>query len=212
MKSVAFMPRKPTLTRAEFRDYYETRHFPLAMRHFPFRKYVRSHLCEPDAVSSFDCYSEFWVDDFAPVRALLAGPVGRIMREDEHNFTDQPRIASALAEEFLLCGEGRFTEEDGVARTLHLLRLPEISSAHDALRQCISVWDRELFLRATLDFLRPFWPGVVLQANAVLSVWPSDSSGAGSLALPLVPDRWTCLATVQCRTQENAQPMKQHGS
>ncbi len=38
MKTVGLMPKRPDLTRAAFRDHYETRHSPPALGKFPFEK------------------------------------------------------------------------------------------------------------------------------------------------------------------------------
>jgi hypothetical protein len=43
-KNIALLSRRAELTRAQFRDYYETRHAPLAIGYFPFTRYVRNHL------------------------------------------------------------------------------------------------------------------------------------------------------------------------
>jgi uncharacterized protein (TIGR02118 family) len=98
VKTVGFMPRRPDLTRDAFRAYYETRHAPLAVPRFPFRRYRRNHLADPAAEPGFDCISEFWVGSLEPIGALMAGEVGDLMRADERNFLDQPRIRVARAE------------------------------------------------------------------------------------------------------------------
>ena len=59
LKALALMPRRPDLTREQFRRYYESRHTPLALRYLRFRKYVRNHLLDAPDIG-FDCVSEFW--------------------------------------------------------------------------------------------------------------------------------------------------------
>ncbi|MDB5394746.1 MAG: ethyl tert-butyl ether degradation EthD, partial [Rhodospirillales bacterium] len=48
MKTIVLFRRRPDLSRAAFRDYYETRHAPLAVQHVHFTKYVRNHLIAPN--------------------------------------------------------------------------------------------------------------------------------------------------------------------
>lgn len=98
IKTIGFMPRRPDISRAQFRDYYETRHAPLAVPLFPFIRYRRNHLTDMDVEPGFDCISEFWVPSLNQIGELMAGEVGDTMRADERNFLDQPRIVAALAE------------------------------------------------------------------------------------------------------------------
>ncbi len=120
-KAIALMPRRADLTREQFRRYYETRHTPLALRYFRFRKYVRNHLlAAPDI--GFDCVSEFWPRRTEATFALMHTAVGDRMREDERQFTDQPRIVSGRCEEIRLAGEPRADDETGTRKLALLLR------------------------------------------------------------------------------------------
>ncbi|MGF7147068.1 uncharacterized protein (TIGR02118 family) [Sphingomonas zeicaulis] len=98
IKTIGFMPRRPDISRAQFREYYETRHAPLAVPLFPFIRYRRNHLADMDVEPGFDCISEFWVPSLNQIGELMAGEVGDTMRADERNFLDQPRIVAALAD------------------------------------------------------------------------------------------------------------------
>jgi len=69
VKTIVMSRRRPELTRDAFRDYYETRHAPLAIRHVRFTKYVRNHLIAPSN-AEFDVVSEFWLPDPAEIDAL----------------------------------------------------------------------------------------------------------------------------------------------
>ena len=108
MKTIALMPRRPDTSRAAFREHYETRHVPLALRYFRFAKYVRNHLVDPrtDGVG-FDTISEFWHNDLSEAMRLMGSEVGDIMRAHAPRFTDQPRIRPATSEEILLSGPPR---------------------------------------------------------------------------------------------------------
>ncbi|WP_245648849.1 EthD domain-containing protein [Sphingomonas sanxanigenens] len=98
IKTIGFMPRRPDISRAQFREYYETRHAPLAVPLFPFIRYRRNHLADMEVEPGFDCISEFWVPSLNRIGELMAGEVGDTMRADERNFLDQPRIVAALAD------------------------------------------------------------------------------------------------------------------
>jgi len=122
-KALALMPRRPDLTRDQFRTYYETRHTPLALRYFKFRRYVRNHLLSAPEIG-FDCVSEFWPRDLAATFALMQTRVGARMHEDERRFADQPRIVSGLCTETLLAGAPRSDDDTGVTKLALLLRTP----------------------------------------------------------------------------------------
>jgi hypothetical protein len=123
LKALALMPRRPDLTRAQFRRYYETQHTALALRYFRFDRYVRNHLLDAPDIG-FDCVSEFWPRRMEATFALMQTKVGERMRGDERQFTDQPRIVSGRCEESQLAGEPRSADETGVNKLALLLRTP----------------------------------------------------------------------------------------
>lgn len=171
IKTVAFMPRRPDLDRAAFRAYYETRHAPLALRHFRFARYVRNHLADGQQ-PGFDCYSEFWHRDFAHTRAQMAGAAGAIMLADEANFLDRAHTRPALAEEHVLAGPPRADEtgdETGKAKTILPLRAGA-GADRNALIEAARAAFADGAGRATIDLLSPF-DERPLPYDAVLTIW-----------------------------------------
>ena len=98
MKSICVLARRGDTSREAFHTYYENNHAPLALRYFPFSRYVRNHLMD-GADLGFDTISEFWAKDTTALAALMQGPVGEILREDERRFMDQSKTAPASARE-----------------------------------------------------------------------------------------------------------------
>ncbi len=183
MKTIGLMPRRPDITRAAFRDHYETRHAPLALPLFPFTKYVRNHVLasDPDPIG-FDCLSEFWVDDVEQVHRLMKSEVGDLMREDERRFADQPRIAPAVAEETLVAGPPRGIDPILRKEILMLRRAPEISRG--SFLDSVAAWGRGLFAsanggiaRLTFDLVIPFEGVRFPPCDGILYGWIDGSDG-----------------------------------
>jgi uncharacterized protein (TIGR02118 family) len=184
------MPRRPDLSRVQFRDHYENRHAPLALGKFPFRKYVRNHVVAaiPEPIG-FDCLSEFWVEDVAEVVRIMAGEIGDIMREDERRFTDQPRIAPAVATERLVAGEPRPVEDGVVTKEILLLRNIGWPSAQ-AFADAVSQWGRGLagadarIARLTFDGLVPFEGRRPPPCEGLLYGWSDEADSLWGLEPP----------------------------
>jgi hypothetical protein len=90
---------KAGLTRAEFIDYYETRHVPLILSIAPQICGYRRNFIEPEgailgasaAARDFDCLTELWFPDavaFAAAMAAFADPANaeRIAADEENVF------------------------------------------------------------------------------------------------------------------------------
>ena len=105
IKTIAFMPRRADSTRAQFCDYYETRHAPLAIPFFPFSRYRRNHLADTNIEPGFDCLSEFWIASLDRIGELMTGEVGDMMRADERNFLDQPAIVAVRSDVIMTDGD-----------------------------------------------------------------------------------------------------------
>ena len=107
--------RKPGLTKAEFQQYYEQNHAPLATRIFSatFREYRRSYVMRSIGVSTatggiyesedgpYDAVTRFTFDDQSAVDEFLrigSDPaISSIIREDESKFIDQSSICLLFA-------------------------------------------------------------------------------------------------------------------
>jgi uncharacterized protein (TIGR02118 family) len=207
VKTIGLMPRRPDTTRAEFRDHYEGRHAPLALGKFPFVKYVRNHVVAsvPDPVG-FDCLSEFWVNDVAEVLRLMAGPTGDTMREDERRFTDQPRIAPAVADELLLFGPERVFE-DGIVHKEMLLLSADEGVAPEKFSTTLDAWGRQLgatsagrLWRVTRDLLTPFEGRYHPGYQAVLQGWTRD--GGNLVFDAAAPDTFRIEVRIRTETIE----------
>ena len=177
-KSIALLSRRADVSREYFHDYYESRHAPLAIAHFPFAKYVRNHLLSlPDI--GFDTISEFWSDDYGAIAELMSSAVGDMMREDERRFMDQSMIRSALSTECLIHGPARDVERaprsrvavllgggDDVGDALFLERLK-------AYGHTLATEAGEQVTRVTLDVFQTF-PGMTFPYAAILWLWLQD--------------------------------------
>lgn len=179
LKALALMPRRPDLTREQFRRYYETRHTPLALRYFRFRKYVRNHLLTAPDIG-FDCVSEFWPQRMEATFALMQTKVGERMREDERQFTDQPRILSGPCEEVQLAGEPRGDDETGARKLLLLLRTTlDAATFTESLRSWAA--GRAAPVRSiTLDSLVGL-PHAAFPCDAILWLYSVDADAATRL-------------------------------
>lgn len=190
MKTIGLMPKRQDISRAAFRDHYENRHAPLALGKFPFEKYVRNHIVasDPDPIG-FDCLSEFWVEKVSEIYAIMAGPIGDIMREDELRFTDQRKIGPAVAEEIHVAGPPRIVD-DGVTHKEILLIRPAAGVSKEAFVGSAVQWGKALaadsagLLRVTMDTVVPFEGRPFPDFQAILYGWTAD---AGSVLYDAVP-------------------------
>lgn len=165
MKSVCVLAHRPDSSRAEFQRYYEERHAPLGIRHFPFTRYVRNHLLDAPDIG-FDTISEFWAEDIGASAALMQGPVGEIMRADEERFMDRSRIAPAGADEHVLSA-GSCTDDAG-ERFAVLVRRKGGEEA--AFRASVLAWAHDIAARTpgvSVDFAQS-WQLPAFPADAVL--------------------------------------------
>lgn len=169
MKSICALAHRPDRSRSAFQAYYEERHAPLAVQHFPFTRYVRNHLIGGDDIG-FDTISEFWADDITKAAALMHGPVGDLLRADEERFMDRARIASGGVEELVL-SMGNPAAPDGL-RTAFLIA-PSLAGkflSSEAWRETVLGLGRSLASAmpgVSLDFVVP-WGTPGFPATAVL--------------------------------------------
>lgn len=102
VKLVIFLKRKPGLSVAEFRDYYESHHRKLGESHVPgaaryVRRYIEPVPGEQDAPDlGFDVITELWFDDRAAydkAMAYAAQPeIAADLARDEEHFLDRSRM------------------------------------------------------------------------------------------------------------------------
>ena len=110
-KILLLMKRRPGMSVEDFRDYYENRHVPLALKYDggAMTRYVRRYL-EPqpnaelgtNAELPYDVISELWFEDETAFRATLHYMTTSVMPDDvvadEMNLFDRPtmRIATVI--------------------------------------------------------------------------------------------------------------------
>ncbi|HSB95249.1 MAG TPA: EthD domain-containing protein [Spongiibacteraceae bacterium] len=94
--TLAYLCRKSSLSRAEFSEYYESRHTKLARHILPeFSHYRRNHVLEStDDAQCPDSFSEFAYDcesKLLETMSIVGGERGRELMDDELNFMDKIR-------------------------------------------------------------------------------------------------------------------------
>ena len=177
--------RRPELTRDAFREYYETRHAPLAIQHVRFTKYVRNHLIAPSN-AEFDVVSEFWLVDPKEATDLDKSPAGELLRADADTFVGPQRFR-AIAEESLLAGPPRRYETGRVQKYALLLNRRAYAGEADFNADARD-WGRRLAQgakakRVTIDVVKPF-PGGRFPANAILWLWLDRAFDVGLADTP----------------------------
>ena len=102
IKAMSFVSRKPGLSREEFIEHYEQVHSPLALKHFPFQRYVRNYVMPGTEDLGFDCITEVWFETMEDCVAAAEFSVSedyKIISEDEERFMDRDKIVAFLVEE-----------------------------------------------------------------------------------------------------------------
>jgi uncharacterized protein (TIGR02118 family) len=101
LKFVVVCHRRPGLSRAEFRRYFDEVHGPLAMAIPDVRRYVQNFVEGDPATGDppWDAVIEFWFDDRAAYAAAWASGEGRRAAADNANFLDMERTSWAIVEE-----------------------------------------------------------------------------------------------------------------
>jgi len=204
VKLVNLVTRRADLTRAAFRDYYESHHAPLGTQYFPFEKYVRNHLLDSDPQDvGFDCVMECWLDHQKAL-GLLDGPAGEIFAEDEGKFMAQ-RALGVEVEEILLAGSPRDLDTPQLRKeTLMLGRSPVLDRG--AFDEKVAAFGRELSKQSGAGLMRLVFDKVTtpdtsaLGADALLTAWFKD--GAGKLPQIALPKGVTLVARVTTQPHE----------
>lgn len=111
-KILLFMKRRPDLTMAQFRDYYENHHAPLCAKYSSgLSRYVRRYI-EPQShpetgtweEPTFDVITELWFEDEAIFKGTLSYLTTALMPEDviadEKNLFDRSSFRIATVTEY----------------------------------------------------------------------------------------------------------------
>lgn len=104
IKAIAFIKRRPGISRAEFKRHYEEVHAPLALRYLTFARYVRNHVNDtpPLPPPDFDVVSEFWYADMDQLQAtqnFLNSEDYKVIAADEETFMDRAKTTAFMVEE-----------------------------------------------------------------------------------------------------------------
>jgi uncharacterized protein (TIGR02118 family) len=104
IKGMSLISRKPGLTQEEFAYHYEEVHVPLALKHFPFKRYVRNYIIKPpdSEEPAFDCITEVWFETMEDCQAAAEFSMSeayKVIAEDEERFMDRSKIVAFLVEE-----------------------------------------------------------------------------------------------------------------
>ncbi|HLG89607.1 MAG TPA: EthD domain-containing protein [Alphaproteobacteria bacterium] len=197
MKVITPIKRRPELTRAQFRDYYETRHAPLGTRYFPFAKYVRNHLIEASPEDpGYDCLMECWLDREKAL-SLLDGNVGAIFAEDEAKFMVTRGVGVDVAER-VIAGPPRSVDPRGLKKEILVLTGPA---------ERVRAWARDIArtagsacARLVLDEVLPGQESMNFPGDAVLTAWPAGDRPVLRPAVP--PDGVTIRASLLVESDE----------
>ena len=110
-KTIALLKAKPGISRAEFVDYYETRHAPLVRELMPGIVDYRRNYVQADGAFAFaetppfdyDSVTEIWYRDRAAYDAAIAAvsqpDAAARLAADEENFIDRARTRMFVVEE-----------------------------------------------------------------------------------------------------------------
>jgi EthD domain len=110
VKILALLKRRPDLSLAEFRKYYDESHRRLFETVTPpdirggITRYVQNHAAprtDPGSASPWDCITEMEFDDRDALRKWgrwYASADGRVLRDDEEKFIDTSQRVIILAD------------------------------------------------------------------------------------------------------------------
>ena len=102
IKAISFLRRKPGISSEEFCQHYEEMHVPLAMKHFPFKRYARNYVGNDAEQLGFDCITEVWfetMEDCEAAAAFSASKDYKVISDDEEKFMDRDRIVAFIVDE-----------------------------------------------------------------------------------------------------------------
>ncbi|MFT7680384.1 MAG: hypothetical protein ACI8QC_004390 [Planctomycetota bacterium] len=116
IKFVMCLTRHSSMTRAEFREYWEKKHGPYFMENaekMGAKKYLQSHTLDTplneglrasrDMLPEYDGVAEVWFESQETLIAGMSSPegqqLGAALLEDERNFIDHSKSSAFIVEE-----------------------------------------------------------------------------------------------------------------
>ncbi len=177
MKTVSLIGRRGDLDQVAFRNYYEESHAPLAIKHLPFRRYVRNHVTRRTAdLPRFDVLPEFEFEDLQAIQKILASRTGEIIRADEAQFMGSVRFSAATETIDVVNATA------GVHRTTIFLQRLSAGRDDAAERSDVLDWARTFTAdstRATIERISPF-AGAAFPADYLVNFWTADDPSHGT--------------------------------
>ncbi len=189
LKVMTLFLKRPDLTRAQFRDYYEGHHVAMGLaanKYFGFTKYVRNHVVGANpspparAFPEFDCFSEYTfrdVDAAVEAQKFMLTPGGKALADDELNFLDMSYHPSFGSAETLVAGVPRGVDV-GTTRKWALVIArgagidgPEFVRSIEAFARNFAQEHPQTFERLVLDAALD-GPAGRPPFDAILSLWP----------------------------------------
>ncbi|KIW35298.1 uncharacterized protein PV07_02001 [Cladophialophora immunda] len=106
VKWICLVKRKPGLSKAEFKDYYENNHVPMVNGLIPHvERYIRNYTVGEGSTFSpaWDCITEFWFtteQDWTNFNQCLSEPnISKKVAADEEKFVDRSATQATLVKE-----------------------------------------------------------------------------------------------------------------
>jgi uncharacterized protein (TIGR02118 family) len=99
-KMIGLLPRRPDMSREQFREYWTTTHAEITAKVPGLRSYIQN-ICLPDenGEPAFDGVALLAFDDMEGIQKAVATPEWEAVMADVPKFVDTSRVVIVIAEE-----------------------------------------------------------------------------------------------------------------